>query len=205
MISMVTSRSTRPARIATRLTGVTRYRSITPDRQSEMIANPTNVEPNSASWISSPGTKNRYAFAVPPLPDSEPAGRFASSGPNSTRYRIGCSSPIVRNAGLRSTSRTCRRKMNSVSWMNDISPLLLASGAGARQLGLRVVSTGAAGGVVPQRPPGQRQEHVVERRPGQTDRAHRDPRAVQHPQQHRQRLLAVLYRQSQCHGGHRDL
>jgi hypothetical protein len=72
-----------------------------------MIANPTNVEPNS-SWISSPGTKNRYASAAPPVPDppdSEPAGRFVSSGPNSTRYRIGCSSPIVRNAGLRRISR----------------------------------------------------------------------------------------------------
>ena len=97
---------------------MTRYRSITPDRQSEMIANPTNVEPNSASWISSPGTKNRYASAVPPVPvppESVPAGSFVSSGPNSTRYSTGCSSPIVRNAGLRRISRTCRRKMNHVS------------------------------------------------------------------------------------------
>jgi hypothetical protein len=38
---------------------------MTPARQSEMIENPTNVEPNSPSWISSPGTKNRYASAVP--------------------------------------------------------------------------------------------------------------------------------------------
>jgi hypothetical protein len=44
---------------ASLLTGVTRNRSITPPRQSEMMANPTNVEPNSPSWISSPGTKNR--------------------------------------------------------------------------------------------------------------------------------------------------
>ena len=38
---------------------MTRYRSMIPARHSEMIANPTNVEPKSASWISSPGTKNR--------------------------------------------------------------------------------------------------------------------------------------------------
>src|SRR6266568_3722505 len=31
----------------------------TPPRQSEMMAKPTNVEPNSPSWMSSPGTKNR--------------------------------------------------------------------------------------------------------------------------------------------------
>ena len=38
-----------------------------------VIANPTNVEPNSASWISSPGTKNRYASAVPPAPNRRTA------------------------------------------------------------------------------------------------------------------------------------
>jgi hypothetical protein len=43
--------------IASRFTGVTRSRSITPARQSAMIANPTNVEPNSPSWMSNPGTK----------------------------------------------------------------------------------------------------------------------------------------------------
>ncbi len=78
-ISVTTSRSTRPVSSATRETGVTRYRSMIPARHSEMIANPTNVEPNRASWISSPGTKNRYASAVPPdpdPPDSVPAGQL---------------------------------------------------------------------------------------------------------------------------------
>src|SRR5438445_9536777 len=37
--SVTTSRSTRPAMMASRFTGVTRNRSITPDRQSEMMAN----------------------------------------------------------------------------------------------------------------------------------------------------------------------
>src|SRR6185295_4550127 len=76
--SVTTSRSTRPAMMASRLTGVTRNRSITPDRQSEMMAKPTNVEPNSASWISRPGTKNRYALPPPP---SDAPGRPFSSGP----------------------------------------------------------------------------------------------------------------------------
>jgi hypothetical protein len=86
--SVTTSRSTRPVSSATRETGVTRYRSMIPARHSEMIANPTNVEPNSASWISRPGTKNRYASAVPPAPEppvSVPAGSLVSSGPNSAR------------------------------------------------------------------------------------------------------------------------
>ena len=44
--------------MASLLTGVTRNLSMTPARQSEMMAKPTNVEPNSPSWMSSPGTKN---------------------------------------------------------------------------------------------------------------------------------------------------
>ena len=115
--SVTTSRSTRPAMMASRFTGVTRNRSITPDRQSEMMAKPTKVEPNSASWISKPGTKKRYA--LPPPPSEAPGSPF-SSGPNSARYRIGWVRPMMTQAGWRSASRSWRRKTSIVSRMKDM-------------------------------------------------------------------------------------
>ncbi len=50
-----TSRSTRPSSRATRLTGVTRIRSITPERTSAITMKPTKAAPNRASCTSSPG------------------------------------------------------------------------------------------------------------------------------------------------------
>ncbi len=136
------SRSTRPDMTASRETGVTRNRSITPPRQSEMMANPTNVEPNRPSWISSPGTKNRYASAAPALPappdpPSVPAGSLVSSGPNSTRYSTGCISAITTQAGLRRLSRSSRRKTTSVSRMNDMAGYSLLAGCGSGSFGGR--------------------------------------------------------------------
>ena len=50
------SRKARPNKRATRLTGVTRSRSITPIRSSEIRLNPTPAAPNMPSCTSSPGT-----------------------------------------------------------------------------------------------------------------------------------------------------
>ena len=94
---------------------------MTPARQSEMIANPTNVEPKRPSWISRPGTKNLYAPAVPAALVLPLSGTLVSSGPNRARYRIGCTSAMITQAGLRRLSRICRRKTMSVSWMNVMS------------------------------------------------------------------------------------
>src|SRR5947207_12489092 len=55
------SRSARPNKSATRLTGVTRSRSMTPMRSSEIKLNPTPAAPNMPSCTSSPGTKTLYA------------------------------------------------------------------------------------------------------------------------------------------------
>jgi hypothetical protein len=60
-------------------------------------------------------------------------------------------------------------------------------------------------GIVAQRPPGQGEEHVVQRRPGQVDRLQRDVGRVQHPQQRRQRLLAAFHGQLERAVGRRDL
>ena len=51
------SRNARPNRRATRLTGVTRRRSMTPMRSSEIRLKPTPAAPNMPSWTSKPGTK----------------------------------------------------------------------------------------------------------------------------------------------------
>ena len=98
---MTTFRSTRPVMIASWLTGVTRNRSMTPARQSEMIANATNVEAEEAELISRPGTKNLYAPAVPAALVLPLSGTLVSSGPNRARYRIGCTSAMITQAGLR--------------------------------------------------------------------------------------------------------
>src|SRR5579864_8562440 len=55
------SRSARPNRRAIRLTGVTRSRSITPIRSSEIRLNPTPAAPNMPSCTSRPGTNTLYA------------------------------------------------------------------------------------------------------------------------------------------------
>ena len=81
------------------------------------MAVPAKVEPNSASWISMPGTKKRYAL---PRPPSEEADRSFSSGPNRARYRIGWVRPMMTQAGWRSASRSWRRKTSIVSRMKDM-------------------------------------------------------------------------------------
>ena len=76
------SRSARPNRSATRLTGVTLRRSMTPMRSSEIKLNPTPAAPNMPSWTSSPGTKTLYA---PPGGNPRIAAIGFSSGANRTR------------------------------------------------------------------------------------------------------------------------
>ena len=56
-ISETTSRSERPSSRASRLTGVTRDRSMTPARSSAIRPKPWNRPPKMASRTSRPGTK----------------------------------------------------------------------------------------------------------------------------------------------------
>ena len=51
------SLSERPSSSAARLTGVTRIRSITPERYSAISANPANRLPNRPSYTSRAGTR----------------------------------------------------------------------------------------------------------------------------------------------------
>ena len=100
------SRSDRPSSIASRLTGVTRDRSIIPARSSAIRPKPWNRPPNSASSTSSPGTKTRYASALLSTPSGASAGH--SSGANSSRYITGWKIPTSTQTGLRSCSNACR-------------------------------------------------------------------------------------------------
>src|SRR6476661_7620028 len=74
--------------------------------------------------------------------------RGLSRGPNSSRYRIGCISPMMTQAGLRRFIRSCRRKTMKLSRAKRMSVLLAAGG----RRGLRVA----------QRPSRKGEEDVVE-------------------------------------------
>ena len=93
----------RPSSSAVRLAGVTRSASITPARHSATRPNPANSAPKMPSCTSRPGTKIVYALSAPNVLASG-----SSSGPNRLRYRIGCTSPMITQAGLRSAMRSCR-------------------------------------------------------------------------------------------------
>src|SRR3954447_3338390 len=150
--SVTTSRSDRPSSSDSRLTGVTRIRSMTPARSSAIRPNPTNSVPNMASCTSRPGTKNLYASAL--LIRSA----FFSSGPNSSRKYSGCIRPTTTQTGLRSTSVICRVNTIQVSRTSPISGSFGALAQGSAGLG---------------------QEHVVEAGPVQLDRAERDAGGVE--------------------------
>jgi len=76
------SRRARPSSMATRLTGVTRKRSMTPARSSAIRLKPTPDAPNRPSWTSSPGTNTLYA---PPGGNPRIVAIDLSSGANRTR------------------------------------------------------------------------------------------------------------------------
>src|SRR3954449_2580655 len=150
--SVTTSRSDRPSSSDSRLTGVTRIRSITPARSSAIRPKPTNSVPNMASWTSSPGTKNLYASAL------FIRSAFLSSGPNSSRKYSGCIRPTTTQTGLRSTRVICRVNTIQVSRTSRMSGSFGALAQGSAGLG---------------------QEHVVEAGAVQLDRAECDVRAVE--------------------------
>jgi hypothetical protein len=103
--SSATSRSDRPSSIATRLMGVTRIRSTTPSRSSSHSPKPTKAELNSAVMTRMPGTKTLKA---PPGGKPGMLAMFFNSGPKSSRYKMGCSSPMISQTGLRKVSVTER-------------------------------------------------------------------------------------------------
>lgn len=78
--SDTTSRRDRPSSSASRLTGVTRLRSITPARSSASSVKPTKNVPNRASSTRRPGTNTLYASAA-----DGARSALVSKGPNSRR------------------------------------------------------------------------------------------------------------------------
>ena len=103
--STSTSRSTRPSSRPSRLAGVTRIRSTTPNRISAMMPNPTNSVPNMPSWMSRPGTKTCQE-----LPGGKPGARVSGfeQRPEQRRDRAAAGSvPATTHTGSRSMSRIC--------------------------------------------------------------------------------------------------
>src|SRR5215472_6796125 len=248
-VSVSTSRSTRPASNAIRLTGVTLNRSITPARQSAMMVNPTKAAPNRPSWIRSPGTKKLYGLLAE-TPITPPVAILASSGPKNARYRIGWIRPMMTQAGLRRDSFSWRlniskvspRKVNAAeryrsSTMSAVGVTGTAMAVGPEGLlvlmvtcsslplgardravdigiGIRPASQSRGGhanrgsfgirrgsgprggsrGVVAQGSAGQGEEHVIQRRPRELDRLHREALRVERAQHAGQRFLAVFNR-----------
>ncbi len=88
-----------PNRMANRLAGVTRSRSIRPDCSSKMVPKPALEPLAKASRARIPGRK---ICSTPPVGNPRTPGRLLSSGVNSTRYRIGVENPTTSQTGLRS-------------------------------------------------------------------------------------------------------
>jgi hypothetical protein len=112
------SRATVPSKIARRLAGVTRSRSITPESSSQMTGQPAPMPAPKAISTRMPGTNTSSTW--PGGKPGPPASEF-SSGVNSPRYSRGVVSPMMIQAGCRSDSSILRRK-NSPDCTASVMP-----------------------------------------------------------------------------------
>ena len=124
-----------PIRIANRLAGVTRNRSMTPACSSKIVPKPARRRwrtPAARGCRAGTG-RARARWAARP-------GRCFSSGVNSARYRIGVENPTNSHTGLRSSWSGCRWNsrpvsrsvfMRASSWCSDPGPGPVAPSRGS--------------------------------------------------------------------------
>ena len=171
-----------PARMANRLAGVTRSRSVTPDRSSKIVLKPGPLPLAKASRARMPGRKRSRTF-----PAGRPAAptRCLSSGVNRARYRIGVEKPTTSQTGLRSSWIRWRRKSRPMSVRSFMPPLPEVSWSGAPVVAgpAGLGGPAAARARVPQGPAGLAQEHVVQAGLGQPERPDGQARLVEQPEQ----------------------
>ena len=105
------SRSTVPRSSASRLAGVTRSRSITPESSSQMTGQPAPIPAPNAISTMIPGTNTSSTC---PGGNAGPPASDRSSGANSARYSTGVVSPVMIQTGWRSVSSSLRRKNSPV-------------------------------------------------------------------------------------------